>query len=265
VLRGRPLPAPGDDADKESRGQVVIVGGSAVTPGAVILAGVAALRAGAGKLRIATAPEAATAVAVAVPEALVSADDDVERVVEGCDAVLVGSGMLDPDAAGAMVERVRAVAPDGATVVIDAAAFTGVDGALGARAVVMPNAAEASRRLDVDDEDVRAMAAKLATELGCIATVRAAETWTTAPGEEVYVDRGGNAGLATSGSGDVLAGLLAGLAGRGAEPLVAALWAVHVHGTAGERLAARVGPVGYLARELLDEVPGVLTSLAPPS
>jgi NAD(P)H-hydrate repair Nnr-like enzyme with NAD(P)H-hydrate dehydratase domain len=81
----------------------------------------------------------------------------------------------------------------------------------------------------------------------------------------MYVDRSGNAGLATSGSGDVLAGLLAGLAARGADPLQAVVWAAHVHGLAGDRLAARIGAVGYLARELLDEIPGVLTSLTSPS
>jgi NAD(P)H-hydrate repair Nnr-like enzyme with NAD(P)H-hydrate dehydratase domain len=68
-------------------------------------------------------------------------------------------------------------------------------------------------------------------------------------------------GLGTSGSGDVLAGAVAGLAARGATPLDSALWGLHLHGTSGERLARRVGAVGFLARELLDEMPAVLDSL----
>ena len=269
VLRAWPLPGVGADADKEARGRVAIVGGSDVTPGAVLLAGIAALRAGAGKLRIATAPSAASAVAVAVPEALVSGDDDVERVVEGCDAVLVGTGMLDPDVAASRTRRVLDAVAGGRTlVVLDAAAVTGLDVSvpLGPRAIVVPNASEAARLLDAPStDDCAGLAASLAARLSCTAAVRDADTFATAPECEMYVDRSGNAGLATSGSGDVLAGLLAGLAARGADPLQAVVWAAHVHGLAGDRLAARIGAVGYLARELLDEIPGVLTSLTSPS
>lgn len=269
LLRAWPLPSVADHADKEARGQVAIVGGSDVTPGAVLLAGIAALRAGAGKLRISTASSVAGAVAVAVPEALVSGhgDDEVERVVEGCDAVLVGTGMLDADVAVARAHRVLdAVAGERTLVVLDAAAVRGLDVSvpLGPRVIVVPNASEAARLLDAPPEhpDGAALATALASRLSCTAAVRDADTFATAPEREMYVDRSGNAGLATSGSGDVLAGLLCGLSARGADPLQAVAWAAHVHGLAGDRLAARVGAVGYLARELLDEIPGVLTSLS---
>jgi NAD(P)H-hydrate repair Nnr-like enzyme with NAD(P)H-hydrate dehydratase domain len=153
-------------------------------------------------------------------------------------------------------------------VVLDAAAVTGLDVSrpLGPRVVVVPNAAEAVRLLDASpDDDGAALATALASRLSCTAAVRDADTFATAPECDLYVDRSGNAGLATSGSGDVLAGLLAGLAARGADPLQAVVWAAHVHGVAGDRLAARIGPVGYLARELLDEIPAVLTSLTSPA
>ena len=65
-------------------------------------------------------------------------------------------------------------------------------------------------------------------------------------------------GLATSGSGDVLAGLVGGLCARGADPLTAALWGIYLHGESGRRLGKEVGRIGYLARELLDPVPGLL-------
>src|SRR3954471_13620138 len=68
VLGSPPLPDVDEDDDKQGRGQVLVVGGSAETPGAVILAGVAALRAGAGKLQLATVKSAAVAVGIAVPE-----------------------------------------------------------------------------------------------------------------------------------------------------------------------------------------------------
>ena len=76
----------------------------------------------------------------------------------------------------------------------------------------------------------------------------------------VWTDAEGGPGLGTSGSGDVLAGLAAGLLARGADSAQAAVWATHLHAAAGERLSRRVGPLGYLARELLDEVPSVLAA-----
>ena len=65
-------------------------------------------------------------------------------------------------------------------------------------------------------------------------------------------------GLGVSGSGDVLAGIVGGLLARGAEPLNALLWAVWLHGEAGAALATKVGPIGFLAREIADEIPGLL-------
>jgi NAD(P)H-hydrate repair Nnr-like enzyme with NAD(P)H-hydrate dehydratase domain len=69
---------------------------------------------------------------------------------------------------------------------------------------------------------------------------------------------GGGVGLATGGSGDVLAGIVGGLCARGADPLVATLWSVWLHGEAGRRCAEQIGPIGYLARELLAHVPSLL-------
>jgi NAD(P)H-hydrate repair Nnr-like enzyme with NAD(P)H-hydrate dehydratase domain len=77
----------------------------------------------------------------------------------------------------------------------------------------------------------------------------------------VWRHEGGNAGLGVSGSGDVLAGLVGGLAARGADIEQAAAWAVRLHARAGERLAARYGTLGYLAREIAPEVPALLQAL----
>ncbi|HEY0709171.1 MAG TPA: NAD(P)H-hydrate dehydratase, partial [Polyangia bacterium] len=71
-----------------------------------------------------------------------------------------------------------------------------------------------------------------------------------------------NVGLATSGSGDVLAGIMAGLAARGASPVQAAAFGVHLHARAGEVLARKVGPLGYLAREIMAEIPPLMAHLA---
>jgi NAD(P)H-hydrate repair Nnr-like enzyme with NAD(P)H-hydrate dehydratase domain len=78
----------------------------------------------------------------------------------------------------------------------------------------------------------------------------------------MWQHEGGNVGLASSGSGDVLAGIIAGLAARGATLEQASCWGVALHALAGERLAARIGLLGYLARELPDEIPSLLEQAA---
>ena len=76
---------------------------------------------------------------------------------------------------------------------------------------------------------------------------------------ECFVHSGGSAGLATSGSGDTLAGIIGALLARGASPSAAALWGVAVHAKAGRNLESRIG-VGFLAREICDELPGLLNA-----
>ncbi len=101
------------------------------------------------------------------------------------------------------------------------------------------------------------MARRLTEELGLIVVLKGSRTLITAPdGDWLY--EGGGIGLATSGSGDVLAGIIAGLSARGAEPARAALWGVFLHGEAGKRLSHNMGPLGFLAREIPDLVPPLM-------
>jgi hydroxyethylthiazole kinase-like uncharacterized protein yjeF len=261
---------------------VLVVGGSAEVPGAVLLAGVAALRAGAGKLQLATVRDAAIPLALAVPEALVAglrpgAGGEIDGAAAaeslgehagraGC--VLVGPGMADDDAAGALVAGlVPRLGPD-AVLVLDGAAVTALRGrpgllaALGGRAVLTPHAGEMASALGVDKAEVEAdppgVARRAAGRFGAAVALKGADSFIAEPGGALYHFGGGTVGLGTSGSGDTLAGIVAGLAARGAPPATAAVWGVWAHGTAGERLARRMATVGFLARELLAEVPALL-------
>jgi hydroxyethylthiazole kinase-like uncharacterized protein yjeF len=276
TLRARPLPDHRSVDTKYDRGVVLIVGGTPDTPGAVLLAGMGALRVGAGKLQMAIASGVARALAVAVPEARViglpesagrSLDDIAERLspfVKEADAVVVGTGALDVDSTGALLRRIVPEVGDG-VLILDAAAIPvlgeerGLLAPVQGRAVVMPNPKEMAELLGRPVDQVTADPAGALTDavdrLGTTVTLRGPETWTTAPGGPLFRDETGNPGLAMSGSGDVLAGAIAGLAARGADPLTATLWATHLHGIAADRCAARLGELGYLARELLDELP----------
>jgi hydroxyethylthiazole kinase-like uncharacterized protein yjeF len=162
----------------------------------------------------------------------------------------------------------------GPTVVLDAEALLfarahpGALRALAPEAVLTPHAGEMASLLDLPKDAVSRAQAELAVRaartFGAVVALKGAETYVAAPapGAPLYRNRTGNVGLATSGSGDTLAGVVAGLAARGASPQQAAAWAVFLHGSAGDRLARRVGGLGFLARELLDQVPVVMQRLS---
>jgi hydroxyethylthiazole kinase-like uncharacterized protein yjeF len=284
LLRRMPLPQADDDEDKDGRGRVLVIAGSSEMPGAAVLAATAALRAGAGKVRVATPADAAQCVAPQLPEARVyallqkrtggwdaRAAEMLTRLAGEAGAVLVGPGLVEDPA---MMKALAGLfsRTEGLTLVIDAVAlkmFTQLAEAYRpahSRVVMTPNLSELSEMTGEQAEairrDPRGAARKAADDFGACVVLKGRETFVASPrAAEVYSNRAGNVGLATSGSGDVLSGLIAGLAARGAAPLQAALWGVHAHALAGDRLARRVGRVGYLARELLDEIPKVLEQL----
>ena len=114
----------------------------------------------------------------------------------------------------------------------------------------------------MNDDPLRT-ALRLVDELGVVVALKGPTTYTCTPDGRAFADPAGNVGLGTSGSGDVVAGAIGGLAARGADPLQAAVFGIHVHAVAGDRLAERVGPLGYLARELSAEFPEILRDLSP--
>jgi ADP-dependent NAD(P)H-hydrate dehydratase len=97
--------------------------------------------------------------------------------------------------------------------------------------------------------------------LQAVIAMKGASTHVVGPGGEAWLSQNGSIGLATSGSGDTLAGILAGLLARGTQPALATIWAVYMHGEAGRRLAKRNGTLGLLAREIPGEIPGIMQEL----
>ncbi|HEU5269019.1 MAG TPA: NAD(P)H-hydrate dehydratase [Jatrophihabitans sp.] len=283
ALRDWPLPEP--QGSKRSRGQVLVAGGGRTTPGAAVLAGLAALRVGAGVLTLAVAESVAAAVGAAVPEAgVLWLPENDQRVLDGgavpaladrlakSDVLLVGPGLDDPDGARSLLQRLAPELPDGLPVVLDAFAIGVLPdldrparSALAGRLVLTPNSTELrylNEAADQDSEDevtldeLRAAAEQYQAVLSCHNQV-------IRPDGRAWSVPAGHPGLGTSGSGDVLAGAVAGLLARGAELDQATCWATYLHATAGERLAAPVGPLGFLAGELLGQLPLILAELRP--
>jgi len=294
LLRRWPLPQPGFDGDKEARGHVLIVAGSAEMPGAAILAGDASLRAGAGKLTIATAASVAAHVGAAIPEARVISlgettahgfqSDSARRLADlagKADALLIGPGMQDEAACVELVHHMLSRF-QGIPIVLDALAMRAVhprgephllDEAVDweqfrfpSKVLMTPHAGELAHLTGAErhsiEQDPHHAALAAAGHWNAVVALKGATTILSTPDGKSWQHQGGNAGLAISGSGDTLAGIIAGLLARGATLEQAAAWGVALHAAAGEQLALRCGPLGYLAREIAAEVPALLRVLA---
>lgn len=280
LLREWPLPQPGDAGDREERGVLLVIAGSRETPGAASLAAIASLRAGAGKLVVATVSSLASGFALAHPEARVIALPEneagglapeglarIEALLSQVDAVLVGPGLMDATATRAFTRRI-VKRTTRATLVLDALAM---DLILDVRRferplLLTPHAAEMARLMGLPQERIAAdperHAREAAVRWNAVVALKGVSTFVAAPDGACWCHLSTHVGLATSGSGDALAGIIAGLATRGAPLEQAAAWGVALHSRAGRALAERIGPIGYLASELAAEVPRLMQRLA---
>jgi hydroxyethylthiazole kinase-like uncharacterized protein yjeF len=277
ALDTHPLP-PVIDGDKETKGRILVLAGSRDVPGAALLAATAAMRAGAGKLKIATVECAAMALGMAMPEAMViglpQADDGgfaggaverVEALAGDVDAIVAGPGVKPSDVckrlADALLESKAALALDVALLeTLEPLHERELERS--STPVLLPNAKELASLLDCGpehvDQDPVGCGVRAAQLYCSIVLVKGVTSHVVTPRGECWTYEGGAPGLGVSGSGDILAGIVGGLLARGAEPLNALLWAVWLHGEAGAALSRKVGPVGFLAREIADEIPALL-------
>ena len=283
LLQSLPIPRPDEHGDKEERGRLFVVGGSPEMPGSIILAAMAALRAGAGKVQIATCSSIAPSVAgsllegrvFAMPETPAGgiAPDATEAILERAsqaDAVLVGPGMTDKESTAVLVKQIMSDLK-GIPLVLDAGALAALnaanpdDASVREHVILTPHRQEMAALLKCEAEmiasDPFGAAEKAVKKFKVNVLLKGAETLLALTDGRCYLHHGGNMGLATGGSGDTLAGLMGGLLARGASPDRAAVWAVYIHARAGERLARRIGPLGFLARELPAEFPTLLKEL----
>ena len=273
ALKSFPLP-PVVDGDKETKGRILVIAGSPQVPGAALLTATSAMRAGAGKLRMVAVESVAVATGLAMPEALVvglpeardggftqAAVRDIAEQAKEADAVVAGPGMAQARTCAALADALLA---SSASVVLDAALLHSLKPTKrrGEPPVLLPHAGELASLLDCDEQEIEhdpvGCGLRAADRYGAIVLVKGVTSHVVTPDGRTWVYKGGAPGLGVSGSGDTLAGIVGGLLARGAEPLTALLWSVLLHGEAGEALARKVGPIGFLAREIPDEIPALL-------
>jgi hydroxyethylthiazole kinase-like uncharacterized protein yjeF len=259
---------PRGEGSKYERGQVLVIGGAPSSPGAALLAGTASLRVGGGRLTLAVAESVALHVAVALPEcAALPLSETHDRHIDGsavgqhpefdrADAVLIGPGLDDADEAVELLDSVVPQLRGDAIVVLDAFALSVLPRArtaeaLSGRLILTPNHEEAEfllgRESDSELADLTVIAKKYGAVVTCFGAI-------ASPEQAWRVDLAAT-GLGTSGSGDVLAGAIAGLAARGAPVDQATVWGTYLHVRAGQLAGRPPGQTGYLASEIAAALP----------
>jgi ADP-dependent NAD(P)H-hydrate dehydratase len=283
LLKSWKLPPLEADADKEARGSVLIIGGYDELAGAVLLSAEAAIRAGAGKLKIGTTQSVSVPLGLAMPEAMVmalpskkevlskNAAGKISETLERLSSLLIGPGLKEgrplEDMILSLVSKMRK-AKEAPTLILDAGALKVLErkpnavAELRTHAIITPHAGEMASLLGLEKEEIEARPAfhalSFAKAANVVVALKGNETFIASPDQDLFMLKGDNPGLATSGSGDVLAGVIAGLTARGAEPLQAAVWGCFLHSAAGDELSKSRGKVGFLARELAAEIPKLI-------
>jgi hydroxyethylthiazole kinase-like uncharacterized protein yjeF len=255
------LPRRARDAHKGSHGRVLLIGGGAGMPGALRLAGEAALRVGAGLVSVAGAPENLVAVTATRPELIYLPAEDLEQAFQNAGVIAIGPGLGRTSWARELWQRV--LATRGVPVVMDADALNLLAESprkLPADWILTPHPGEAGRLLGSDTRSVQsdrlAAARELHSRYGAVVVLKGAGTLVASGGEcRLAICDRGNPGMATAGMGDVLTGVIAGLRGQIGDSATAARIGVLVHALAGDS-AAQGGQRGLLASDVCTELRG---------
>ena len=269
------------DGHKGDYGKVCIIAGSVGMSGAAALAGRAALRAGTGLVRVATPKSVLPIVAaiepsfttIALPEdgaGRISAKA-IHAVLEAAgqnDAVAFGPGVGISGALRSILEKL--LDQPNLRLVIDADGLNNLAGLknwparLKAKLILTPHPGEMKRlwsgllREELPTER-QEQALQLAQRTNTIVVLKGAGTVVT-DGEKVYINKTGNPGMATAGSGDVLTGVITALLGQGLSDFDAAVLGVYVHGLAGDIAAGKIGRVSLIATDIIDSLPDAFNS-----
>jgi NAD(P)H-hydrate epimerase len=263
TLMHEALPTRKRAAHKGDFGHVLVIGGGDGMPGAVRLCGEAALRAGAGRVSIATAPSHAAILAATRPELMshaIAGTADFEPLLEKADVIAFGPGLGRSDWAKALFE---VVAADSRPAVWDADALNLLaESADKAKLrVITPHPGEAGTLLGLSTADIQsdrvAAVQALHQRYGGVAVLKGAGSLISSGRGAPSICTSGNPGMASPGMGDVLTGIIAALLGQGLNIEQAALAGVEAHARAGD-IAAGGGQRGLIATDLIAALRAVM-------
>jgi len=275
---GGALPRRSAIAHKGTCGSVGVIAGSAGMTGAAALAAQAALRAGAGRVRVGCPSSLHDILEVKVTEAMTHCLPEVRRrrclalrglgetldLVGTCDAIAIGPGLGRHHETMELVRRVLQ-SPDLPPVVVDADALyalgqsPGVLKTLGTPVVLTPHVGEMARLSGITtqliNQEPMHVARRVAKDSGAVVLLKGAPTVIADPTGTVFVSPTGNAGMASAGAGDVLAGVIAALLAQGSPALEAASLGAYLHGLSGDLGRDELGEWGLTATDIVTHLP----------
>lgn len=250
------------DIHKGNCGKVLVFAGSKGMAGAAVLCARAALRTGAGLVRVSVPEELFPILQVGVPEATCMTRDRLFEDLMQYSAIAIGPGLGDEIKNGNLIKKI--INTTDKPVVIDADGLNllqedpGIMRQAKAKLIITPHPGEAARLLKRKTAEINEnrleSARGLAAVTGAVTVLKGADSVVATPEGKTYINTTGNPGMATGGSGDVLTGVIAALAGQGLEPEAAAASGVYLHGLAGDLASDRVGEYGLIASDIADMV-----------
>lgn len=274
------LPAREKESHKGDYGRALLIGGSRGMAGAIAIAGIAALRSGAGLVTIA-APDSCIDTVATFHAAFMTApvpcdgsqlsslaDDNLRELAEGKDCLAIGPGLGRSNQLTALVSRFYREVDE--PMVVDADGLNALAGEpealqspIGPR-VLTPHVGEFRRlaeSLEMEEGDPTKQAETLARKCQAVVVLKGNRTIVT-DGKRTMQNTTGNPGMATAGAGDVLTGVVTALISQGMAPFDAAGLAVYAHGRAGDLAAAEKGEVGMISTDIIDFLPAAFRELS---
>lgn len=235
------LPLRNENANKGTFGRVLNISGSDYMPGAAYLSSVSALKAGCGYVFLATEERVINAVAAQTQNIVFAPLNEIENLLKTSDVLLIGCGISTSKKAEEIFKSTLKKVPD-IPVIIDADGLNILakwkNPILPDKLILTPHVKEASRLLEVNVDriitNMEFFAKELSQKYSCTTVLKSSETVVCSKDGEIYKNKKSNSALAKAGSGDVLAGIIAGLSAQGLDEYNAAKTGVYLHSLAGE-------------------------------
>ncbi len=262
------------DAHKGQTGHLLVIAGSPGKTGAAAMTAMSAMRAGAGLVTLGIPKSINPIVETLGIEAMTcplpetedgaldeSAYEKIMELSQGKQAIAMGPGLGQAEPTRKLIHQI--IRTSKIPMVIDADALNALSADIlkerKAKAVLTPHPGEMARLSGMTTAEIQkdriACARKFATELNVHLVLKGAGTVVAHPDGKIFVNATGNSGMASGGMGDVLTGVIGGLMAQGMPAGEAARAGVYLHGAAADRLAEKIGSVGFLATEVMAEIP----------
>ena len=270
------------DTHKGRTGHLLVVAGSTGKTGAAAMTAVSAMRAGAGLVTLGIADSLNPILEAQVLEVMThplpeyrngilgdNAFDAIQQLAVGKTCLAIGPGIGQAEKTRRLIEKI--ISKIQIPMVVDADGLNNLAGQcqllkkLKAEAVLTPHPGEMARLIEATPAEIQQdrlkCARDFATNFGVHVVLKGAATVIAHPDGSAFINPTGNPGMASGGMGDILTGVLAGFITQGFSPQAAAHTAIYLHGAAADTLASHIGPVGYLAGEVMNTIPAEIKRL----